>query len=167
MNTIDLIVLLVLAVAVWNGWRKGFIVQACSLVAVIAGLWCAAHYGRAVGEALHLDASVRTAGGFVAVLLGAVLAVAVAARAMRGLFRFAGLGMLDLVLGIAVSVLKYLLVVSALFAAFDKFNADRSLVGESTLASSKCYKPVLRLSELIFPFVERLGDRVSQEQTDE
>ena len=163
MNAIDLIVLLVLAVAVWNGWRKGFIVQACSLVAVIAGLWCAAHYGRAVGEALHLDASVRTAGGFVAVLLGAVLAVAVAARAMRGLFRFAGLGMLDLVLGIAVSVLKYLLVV----AAFDKFNADRSLVGESTLASSKCYKPVLRLSELIFPFVERLGDRVSQEQTDE
>lgn len=162
MNTIDLIVLLVLAVAVWNGWRKGFIVQVCSLLAIVAGLWCAAHYGYVVGEALRLDESVRSAGGFAVVLVGAVLAVAVAARAVRGVFRFAGLGTFDLVLGIAVSVFKYMLVLSALFAAFDKFNADYSLVSESAVASSKCYRPVLRLSEAVFPWAERLGDRMSQ-----
>lgn len=167
MNTIDLIVLLVLAVAVWNGWRKGFIVQVCSLLAIVAGLWCAAHYGHAVGEALQLDESVRTAGGFAVVLVAAVLVVAVAARAVRGIFRFAGLGTFDLVLGIAVSVFKYLLVVSALFAAFDKFNADYSLVSESAVASSRCYRPVLRLSEVVFPWAERLGDRMSQPEDSE
>ena len=79
MNTIDLIVCLVLALAVWNGWRKGFIVQVCSLVAIAAGLWCAAHYGPGVGDALHLDPSVRTAGGFAVVLRAAKAMTSMAA----------------------------------------------------------------------------------------
>lgn len=167
MNTIDFIVLLVLLVAVWNGWRKGFIVQACSLAAIAAGLWCAVHYGGAVGAMLRLDPSVRAAGGFVAVLVVAIVAVAVAARVLRRLFRFAGFGTLDIALGIAVSVLKYMMVTSALFAAFDKFNADYSLAGRRTIESSKCYRPVLRLSELIFPFMEWIGDQVPQHEQQE
>ncbi len=55
MNTIDLIVCLVLALAVWNGWRKGFIVQAGSLVALVVGLWLALRFGKPVGEWLHFD----------------------------------------------------------------------------------------------------------------
>ena len=31
MNTIDLIVLLALGLAVWSGWRRGFVVQVGSL----------------------------------------------------------------------------------------------------------------------------------------
>lgn len=164
MNTIDFIVLLVLAVAVWNGWRRGFIVQACSLAAVVLGLWCAVRYGAAVGAMLHLDPAVRTAGGFVAVLAVVLVAVAVAAQLLRRLFRFAGFGTLDIVLGVAVSVLKYMLVVSALFAAFDKLNADYSLAGRATVEESKCYRPVLRLSELVFPFVEWVGDQMPQQE---
>ena len=164
MNTIDFIVLLVLVVAVWNGWRRGFIVQVCSLAAIAAGLWCAVHYGESAGALLRLDPSVRSAGGFVAVLVVAIVAIAVAARVLRRLFRFAGFGTLDIALGIAVSVVKYMMVTSALFAAFDKFNADYSLAGRRTVESSKCYRPVLRLSEAIFPFVEWVGDRVPQPQ---
>ncbi|MDE6710974.1 MAG: CvpA family protein [Alistipes sp.] len=160
MNTIDLIVCLVLALAVWNGWRKGFIVQVCSLVAIAVGLWCAAHYGPGAGEALHLDPSVRTAGGFAVVLLAAMLVIALAARLLRRVFRFVGFGMLDIALGIGVSVLKYMLVVSALFAAFDRLNADYSLVDSRIVEHSRCYRPVLRLSEWIFPVVEWVGEQV-------
>lgn len=160
MNTIDLIVCLVLALAVWNGWRRGFIVQVCSLVAIVVGLWCAAHYGQAVGGALRLDEPVRTAGGFATVLLAAILVIALAARLLRRIFRFAGFGMLDIVLGVGVSVLKYMLVVSALFAAFDRLNADYALVESRTVERSKCYRPVLRLSEAVFPFIEWVGEQV-------
>ena len=149
MNAIDLIVCLVLALAVWNGWRQGFVVQVCSLAGVVAGIWLAAHYGGRVGAWLELD------GEFAA-------AVAVAARLVRRLCRFAGLGIADILLGVAVSVLKYLLILSALFSAFDKLNADYTLVGPRTVGQSKCYEPVLRLSEAVFPFLEWVGDRVPQ-----
>ena len=55
MNSIDLIVCLVVVLAVWNGWRQGFIVQICSLAGIVAGIWLAARFGSVVGGWLRLD----------------------------------------------------------------------------------------------------------------
>ena len=130
MNTLDLIVCLVLALAVWNGWRQGFVVQICSLAGILAGIWIAA----------------------------------IAGRVVRKVFHFAGLGVADTLLGIAVSVLKYLLVLSVLFSAFDALNEDYCLVGPRTIEQSKSYKPVRWLSESIFPFLEWVGERVPRQE---
>lgn len=162
MNVIDLIVCLVLALALWNGWRQGFIVQVCSLAAIVLGIWLAARYGAQVGAWLRLDARFEAAGGFAAVLVATVLAVAIAARVLRKLFHFAGFGLPDILLGIAVSVVKYLLVMSALVAAFDRINADHKLVEARTIEKSRSYKPLLRLSESLFPFLEWVGEQVPQ-----
>ena len=138
MNSIDLIVCLILLLAVWNGWRQGLVVQVCSLAGIVI------------------------AGGFVAVLVVVVLVVAVIGRLLRGVFRVAGFGLVDTLLGVVVAVLKYLLVLSALFAAFDRINADYTLVEARTIDQSMSYKPVLRLSEAVFPFLEWVGDRVPE-----
>jgi len=55
LNAVDLIVCLVLVLAVWNGWRQGFILQVCSLAGIVAGIWLAAQFGTQVGEWLRLD----------------------------------------------------------------------------------------------------------------
>ena len=78
MNTIDLIVCLMLVLAVWNGWRQGFVMQVCSLAGIIAGIWVASRYGAEVGAWLKLDETISAAGGFVVVLLAVVLLVAIA-----------------------------------------------------------------------------------------
>ena len=139
MNTLDLIVCLVLALAVWNGWRQGFVVQICSLAGIVAGIWIAARFGAQVGGWLRLDDEVAAAGGFVTVLVAVILVVAIAGRVVRKVFHFAGLGVADTLLGIAVSVLKYLLVLSVLFSAFDALNEDYCLVGPRTIERSKSY----------------------------
>lgn len=161
LNTIDLIVCLVLVLAVWNGWKQGFIVQVCSLAGIVAGIWLAARYGADAGQLLRLDESVAAAGGFVVVLLAVILLVAVLARLLRRLFRFAGFGIPDVVLGIAVSVLKYGLILSVLFSAFDTLNEDYCLAGPATIEQSRTYKPVMHLSEAVFPFLEQLSDGVA------
>ena len=97
-------------------------------------------------------------------LIAVILVVAVAGRLVRKLFRFAGFGIADTLLGIAVSVLKYLLVLSVLFSAFDNLNADYTLVGPETIEKSKSYKPVMRLSESVFPFLEWVGDQVPRQR---
>ena len=157
MNTLDLIVCLVLALAVWNGWRQGFVVQICSLAGIVAGIWIAARFGAQVGGWLRLDDEVAAAGGFVTVLVAVILVVAIAGRVVRKVFHFAGLGVADTLLGIAVSVLKYLLV-------FDALNEDYCLVGPRTIERSKSYKPVRWLSESIFPFLEWVGERVPRQE---
>ena len=159
MNSIDLIVCLILLLAVWSGWRQGLVVQVCSLAGIVIAIWLAAHYG---ARWLRLGESCSAAGGFVAVLVVVVLVVAVIGRLLRGVFRFAGFGLVDTLLGVVVAVLKYLLVLSALFAAFDRINADYTLVEARTIDQSRSYKPVLRLSEAVFPFLEWVGDRVPE-----
>lgn len=161
MNTIDLIVCIVLVAAVWSGLRQGFVRQICSLAGIVAAIWLAARFGARVGAWLHLDPGVATPGGFVVVLLAVILLVAVAARLLRKLFRFAGFGVPDAVLGVAVAVLKYLLLLSVLFAAFGTLNRDYSLVPAKTFETSKTYRPVLRLSESLFPFLKRIGGELA------
>ena len=160
MNAVDLIVCLVLGLAVWNGWRQGFILQVCSLAGIVAGIWLAAQFGTQAGEWLRLDPGFAAAGGFVAVLVAVILVVAIAGRLARKLFHFAGFGIADTLLGIAVSVLKYLLVLSVLFSAFDDLNEDYTLAGPETIEKSKSYKPVMHLSEAVFPFLEWVGGQV-------
>lgn len=89
MNTLDLIVCLVLALAVWNGWRQGFVVQICSLAGIVAGIWIAARFGAQVGGWLRLDDEVAAAGGFVTALVVVILVVAIAGRVVRKVFHFA------------------------------------------------------------------------------
>ena len=163
MNTIDLIVCLMLVLAVWNGWRQGFVMQVCSLAGIIAGIWVASRYGAEVGAWLKLDETISAAGGFVVVLLAVVLLVAIAGRLVRKLCHIAGIGIADIVLGIAVSVLKYMLLLSVLFSAFDTLNEDYTLIGARTIEKSKSYKPVMRLSERIFPFLEWVGEQVPRQ----
>lgn len=160
MNWIDLIVALILIVAVWNGWRQGFVVQVCGLAGLVVAIWLAARYGAAVGGWLRLDEDVAAPGGFVAVLVGVIVAAAILARAVRKLFRFAGFGIPDIVLGVAVSVLKYVLLLGALFSAFDRLNRDYTLVGPQTIETSIAYRPVIRISGMVYPFLEWVGDRV-------
>lgn len=160
MNVIDLIVCLVLVLALWNGWRQGFIVQICSLAGIALGIWLASRFGGEVGRWLGLEEQVAAAGGFITVLVAVALVVAIAARVVRRVFHFAGLGVADIFLGIVVSVVKYLLVLSLLFSAFDRLNADSALVKPQTIELSRSYKPILRISELLFPFLEWVGDRV-------
>ena len=49
-----------------------------------------------------------------------------------------------------------------MFAAFEKLNVGYWLVDNRTIETSRSYRPVLRLSGLIFPYAERLGEQLPQ-----
>lgn len=161
MNVIDLIVCLVLLVALWNGWRRGLILQLCSLAAIVVAVWLAARLGPAAVELLHIETEYASVVGFVAVFIAALLGLSVAARILRGIFRFAGFGLLDRVLGVVVAVVKYLLVLSVLFAALDRLNVDHALIPPQTTESSRTWAPIRDLSRSLLPFVDRVTEAAS------
>lgn len=63
MNILDIIVWLALAVAVFNGWRKGFIGKLFSLAGLVGGIWLALGYGARCGEALHMEGTTAAVAG--------------------------------------------------------------------------------------------------------
>ena len=150
MSVIDLIVGLLMLWAVFNGWRQGLILQLCSLAGIVLGAWLGI-----------LDEEFATAGGFLAVFVVVLIAVAIVGRLLRKVFHFAGFGIPDHLLGVAVSAAKTLLILGLLFSAFESLNKDHTLAEEKTLDRSVCYRPMIRLADSLFPLLEWAKEQVS------
>ena len=158
MNTIDLIICIVLAFGAFQGWRRGCIAQVVSLAGLVIAVWLGAQFGTQAGRLCGIDEQFAAPAGFLLVLLAALCAAAIAGRIIRKVFLFAGFGVPDILLGIALGLVKYLLLLSLVLAAFDRMNADYEFVGPGPLSQSKYYRPIAGIAERIFPFVEQLRD---------
>lgn len=153
MNILDIIVWLVLAVAVFNGWRKGLIGKLFSLAGLVGGIWLALGYGTRCGEALHMEGTTAVVAGFIIVFVIAAVAANLAGRLIGKACSTIGLGGLDTLLGIFLALVEAVLLLGLAFKAIDYF--DPALIARHTREESKCYRPVMRVADQIFP---TLGD---------
>lgn len=164
LNAIDIITLLVVLWAVVNGWRRGVVLQLCSLAGIVVSLYLAAAYGPEAGVRLHLGESWAAPGGFLIVAIVTLLTVALIGRLLRRIFRFAGLGALDILLGILISLAKWLLLLSALYSALGALNRTARIVEGESLERSRTFGPVCRIADTVLPFVRESFDATGWER---
>ena len=158
MNIFDIITLIVLVWAVVSGWRSGFAAQLLSFAGIVIGLILAVRFGAQVGSWLGIDAKFAAVAGFVITLI--------LTKFLKTMLSFIGLHSLDTILGIALSMLKYLLILSVAYAAFGALNDDLQLVDKRYIASSRSFRPVRNASECIFPYIEWLKEQLPTTKTD-
>lgn len=160
MNIFDLIVYVALAWAVFNGWRRGFLLQLLSLVAVVAALYLGAVSGAEVGAMLGMEGTTAQIGGFITIFVVSLIVIAIAGRLLRGVFKLAGLGIVDTLLGILFSVVKIGLVVSILFSWFEALNKDYTLASREKVESSRWFEPVADVTDKLTPYFKELKDNL-------
>ncbi len=158
MSIFDLIVYLALAWAVFNGWRRGFLLQLLSLVAVVAALYLGAIYGAELGSMLGMKGTTAQVGGFITIFVASLIAIAIAGRLLRGVLKLAGLGVVDILLGILFSTAKVALIVSVLFSWFAALNKDYNLASREKIESSRWFEPVAEIIDKLTPYFEELKD---------
>ena len=158
MNVFDIIVYLALAWAVFNGWRRGFLLQMMSLVATIAALYFAAQYGSELERILAINVGVEGVVGFIIIFVGALIITAIGGYVLRAVFRFAGLGVADILLGILFSVAKLGLIVSVLFSWFASVNKNYDWVSKQTVEESRWFKPISEVTDKLTPYFNELTE---------
>ncbi len=163
-NFFDIITLLVGLWAIITGWRRGVILQLGSLAGIFLSLYLASRYATEVGGMLHLSEGWVAPGGFILVGLVTLIGVALIGRLLRKLFQFAGLSVVDILCGIAVSLLKWLLLLSAIYTAFGTVNRTLNLVKPEVLKNSHTYGPVCRVADYVIPFVTKTLDSSTWEE---
>jgi membrane protein required for colicin V production len=147
-----------LAWAVFNGWRRGFLLQMMSLVAVIAALYFAAQYGSELERILAINVGVEGVVGFIIIFVGALIITAIGGYVLRAVFRFAGLGVADILLGILFSVAKLGLIVSVLFSWFASVNKNYDWVSKQTVEESRWFKPISEETDKLTPYFNELTE---------
>lgn len=160
MNFFDIIVYIALAWAVFNGWRRGFLLQLVSLVAVVAGLFIAAKYGAEAGAMLGIADSTSGIAGFVIIFVLSLIAITIVGHLLRAVLRFTGLGVMDVVLGILFSVAKVGLIVGVMFSWFATMNNDYGWVESQTIRQSRWFTPIVNVVDKVSPYVEGAAQNI-------
>jgi membrane protein required for colicin V production len=153
MNWLDIVIILFLLAAVWQGWRQGVITQILGLAALALGIWLAWRWGGAIGGALGLEGAVARVVGFIVVLSVVIVAVVLIGRLTRGLFRIVGLGVFDNILGVLFSALKMALFVGLFMMLFEFFDPEGRVITAGVKQGSVMWRAVDGVCDAVFPFI--------------
>lgn len=154
MNVFDIITLIVLLWALFSGWRSGFISQCFSLAGIIVGVILACRFATEVGLFMKLEPQFATLVGFIAIFVATIIVSGLLSRALRKLFSAIGLGSLDTLLGIALSIVKFTLILSVVFCKFDSLNKEVDLVSKKYIAESYTFRPISSLSAPVLSWLQ-------------
>ncbi|MBQ7855881.1 MAG: CvpA family protein [Alistipes sp.] len=147
MNVFDIITLIVLLWAIFSGWRSGFTSQCFSFAGIVVGVVLSVRFGKQVGGLMGLDPQFATIVGFITVFVVTVIVSGLLARLLRKFFSAIGLGSVDVLLGIALSIVKFSLILSIVFCSFNSLNKSLQLLDNRYIEESKSFRPVSTISE--------------------
>ncbi|MBQ1214555.1 MAG: CvpA family protein [Tidjanibacter sp.] len=158
MNVLDIILAILLVVGAVNGFRKGIISQLCGLAGVLLGVWLGFKFGDRLG--VWLGVEIDEIASFVIIFIGAVLLAALAGRISAAILRATGLGILNRLGGMALSLVEYVLICSLLLGLFQKVNNATGWVEPKVVEESVLVEPVMKVSEFVFPYLVELKDAI-------
>jgi len=158
MNYIDIIIVILLIFAGINGFRKGFVVELASLVALVLGIWGAFEFSDiATGflvDHFNFHSKHLKLVSFILTFVVIVILVHIIGSVVNKMVETVMLGLVNRLAGIVFGILKSLLFLSVFLVIFDRIDNDVTLISKEKKAESKLYKPVRNFVPGIFPFVE-------------
>ncbi len=153
---LDLVIGLVLALAVWRGWRRGMIEIIASFLLLLVAMFIASMFGTQVGDSLGNSGYLRPIFGFfivfiVLMIVGSFIIKKI--KPKRGVISF-----FDRIFGAVFSGLRMLLIVGLVCAFFRLFQ----LPSAATVNSSKIYPTILTITSNIASQLKPLTSKLSE-----
>ncbi|AOW18042.1 colicin V production protein [Polaribacter vadi] len=158
MNIVDIIIIVILIFAAVRGFITGLFSSVASLVAIIAGVFCAIHYSHYVeaefqDSVLEWSSNTYKIASFAITFLVVILTILFLGKLLTKLADISSLGLLNKILGGIFGALKWSLILSVIFLLFDKFNKTIPFVEKETLEESILYSPVKSIIPTLFPAI--------------
>jgi membrane protein required for colicin V production len=150
---IDAIAFVFLLLAVFKGWRKGFVIAVFSFLGFIAGLIAALELSAWVASLLEgrvqIGARWLPVIAFILVFIGTLLLVRLGAKALEGMLDLVMLGWLNKLAGILLYASIYAIIFSVLLFYATQLN----LVTADAKDNSATYAPVSSLAPAVFHYI--------------
>jgi membrane protein required for colicin V production len=153
MNWLDIVIILLLLCAAWEGWKEGAVAQILGLVALVLGVVLGWKYCFEIGSWMGLEGNIALGAGFLTVLVAVILVVSLVGRLTCGLCRIVGLGIFDNILGALFSALKATLFIGLLIIFIGFCDPNGRVIARETKERSSVYKVVDAVCGLTIPFV--------------
>ena len=165
MNYIDIVLVILLFLALIDGYRKGLITELASLAALVLGIWGAVKLSGLTADFLVENLNFQSKHlymiSFIVTFLIIVILVHIIGALVNKMVKTVKLGFLNRLAGMVFGVLKSALILSVLLVIFDKVDKDVKLLPADAKAESKLYEPIHSFAPGIFPFLDFWKDEVN------
>jgi membrane protein required for colicin V production len=155
MGFLDIILGVLLAFALYKGIRNGLFVELASLVSLLAGIYFAVKFSSFMRDILigyvKWNPNTIQVVAFILTFIAVVVVVTILGKFLTGIADFAFLGWLNKLGGGFFRVLKTILIISIVFAIFEKINYNNILAKKETLDNSLFYNPIQKTAGYMYP----------------
>ncbi|MDR3367149.1 MAG: CvpA family protein [Prevotellaceae bacterium] len=157
MSIFDIVFALLFCVAVYSGFRQGFIMQVAALLSIVLGVYFAVKFSAILakwitgfGVGTQAVAIISFALIFIVVLLLARLVAHLAQRIVR----LAMLGWLNRLLGVIFSLVKTALIISITLFIINTIDRELRFMPSQQVGKSKLYAPLSALAPWVLPYLD-------------
>lgn len=155
---LDLIILIPIAWGMFRGFKRGLIIELCTLMALVLGIFGAAEFGEMGSEYLqstfNTEPRMSLVLAFTILFILIVVAVTFFGKVLSKVVKMVALGMVNKLFGLLFGGIKFLLIVSALIFVFEGFPMTSNLVPVEWKSDSILYQPVSDVALKLYPVLD-------------
>ena len=155
MNHVDIVLILILALGVWSGFKKGFIVSLFDVIGLGLGVYGGIHFSDAFAEWLKTEFNIGIDwlpfSAFLVTLLLILLVVHLLAKAITKALKLAMLGTVNKVGGAVFGLARSVLFLSLALLFLHPLNKKSEFVSDEALEASVLYTPIYLTATTVIP----------------
>lgn len=162
MSYIDIIILVPLAIAAIRGFRKGFISELASILALVVGVLISMHFSYFLADLAISQGWVEEGNrmlapiSFLITFLAVVFCLNMVGNLVTSLLNVVALGLINRIAGAAFGVLKMFLLLAIALIAVDSFGKTKPIIPESLERDSALLEPMRDLATTVLPSLQRM-----------
>lgn len=155
MNYLDIILVIPLIIGAWRGFKKGFIIEIFTLLALLVGLYAGIHFSDFLSGLLrdHLGMTSEYVPiiAFTLIFLGVGAMVYFAGKLLERAISVVALTPLNKFAGLAFGLIKMLFFTSAALVILESYDEKNEFLPDDLKSKSLLYHPVKNVSLTTIP----------------
>lgn len=153
MSVFDIVIVLLLLWEAVNGFRRGFVEMLFFTASVFIALYVAKSFSGCVVGWLDFASDFAEHLAYIITFVATILIVIVAAKLASVIVEGAGFGVVNSLGGVAMGLVRCVLILGFLFIVFEGINQRERFVSRRTLESMFFYTPILSAGEFMLPYL--------------
>ena len=158
MSFIDILIIVPLGYAAWQGFKKGFVIELFTLLALLVGIYAGIHFSdwtaKVIRENFEIEGKYLPVVAFTLTFLAVGAMVFFAGKMLERMIKVVNLGPINKILGIVFAVIKMLYTLSIGIILLETYDERGEFFPEEIKSKSLLYEPVKVIASATIPAIE-------------
>jgi len=155
MNYIDILFIIVIVYAIYKGFKHGFILEICTLLALLAGVYVGINFSDGTSHFLQNNWNIQSQYlspiSFTITFLVVGAAVFFGGKALEKLIDVANLTPANKLLGVLFALIKMCYILSVIVVTIESYDQQGNFINQETKDESILYVPIKNFSLTTMP----------------